>query len=405
MKKDGSLTEPSFFLSHSLESGRKWQKISHFWRRIVIFTQKMRKVAGFVGLSLAVLVGTVVLALVVFIIVGAVTDYRPKVQEPVLELYAPVPEQGLAAGVDSGLHCGQQLPDSLNVLCWNIGYGGLGDNMDFFYDGGTRVRDTEARTKENLAAIIATIRRQDADIVLLQEVDRSSKRTYHIDECAMLHEALPEYYMYFAYNYRSFFVPKPLREPIGKVGSGLVILSKYRPEQVIRHQYPSKFPFPVSMFNLKRCLMTAHFSLADGRTLVVGNTHNTAYDTGNMRSVESDYLAQLLKKYEDNGTEVLIGGDWNQYPASYEPSAEEDDNENFSTVRIEEEKFTPYGRFESAAGAKTLRHLDRIYDSKSVLTVTDYFFLSHDLQSSPVTMLPLNFRHSDHNPVSITIKL
>ncbi len=363
----------------------------------------MRKVAGIIGISMAVLAGIIITALVLFILIGVITDYRPKQIEPALELYAPdrpaeVRQQDSSAKDDK-----RTLPDSLRILNWNIGYGGLGDNMDFFYDGGTKVRDTKERTEENLAAIIAAIREQNADIILLQEVDIDSKRSYHINQAAMLHKALPEYYIYFAYNYRSFFVPKPLKEPIGKVGSGLVIISKYRPDSVIRHQYPSRFAFPVSMFNLKRCMMTAHFSLPDGRTLVIGNTHNTAYDTGNMRSLESNYSAQLLKQYMSSGFDVIIGGDWNQYPAAYTPSAEEDDNEHFSTVRLEEEKFTPYGRIEFAHGKKTLRHLDRIYDRKSVLTVTDYFFLSHNLKSSTATMLPLNFRNSDHNPVAITI--
>ncbi len=376
----------------------------------VSLPSKMRKV-NIVLSILGIILAVVAAALAVFIIIGAVTDYRPKEQEPALELYVPEEQSNAVrtAFVDGGADptCGdysvRHLPDSLRILCWNIGYGGLGDNMDFFYDGGTRVRDTKERTMENLSAIIATIREQDADIVLLQEVDLDSKRTYHIDECAMLHEALPEYYMYFAYNYRSFFVPIPLHEPMGRMGSGLVILSKFRPDTVVRHQYPSRFPFPVSMFNLKRCLMTAQFTLADGSTLIVGNTHNTAYDTGNMRSVESDYLAQLFRKYTDEGIRFVFGGDWNQYPAAYVPSPEEDDNEHFSTVRLEEGKFSPYGRVEYAEDEKTLRHLDCVYGPESVLTVTDYFFLSHDLKASAVKMLPLEFRNSDHNPVIVTI--
>ncbi len=369
--------------------------------------------AQIIGICSVIMLSVALLAAATLLIICAITDYRPKPMEYITELYSPILPSTRASATSPGaesahpdrpcLHHGQGIPDQLHILSWNIGYGGLGDNMDFFYDGGTRVRDTEERTKENLTNIIATIREQNADIVLLQEVDMNSKRSYRIDQCAMLHEAMPEYYIYFAYNYRSSFVPIPVKEPMGKVAGGLVILSKYRPKQVIRHQYPSKFPFPVSMFNLKRCLLTAHFTLADGRELIIGNTHNTAYDTGNMRSLENEYIAKMTEEYRNAGSEVIIGGDWNQYPVEYSPAPEEFENENFSTVQLEEEKFTPFGRIEYARGEKTLRHLDRIYDSLSVLTVTDYFFLTDNLPSSAATMLPMHFRHSDHNPVTITI--
>ncbi len=369
------------------------------------------------GISLAVAVACVLCAAVILLIICIITDYRPKPTESITELYSPTgnspadnspannsPANSPTSDSTTSGNSPRTLPeDSLRILCWNIGYCGLGDNMDFFYDGGTKVRDTRQRTQDNLQSIIATVREQDADIVLLQEVDLSSKRSYRIDQARMLHEALPDYYVYFAYNYRSLFVPIPVKEPMGKVSSGLLILSKCRPDSVIRHQYPSRFPFPVSVFNLKRCLLTAHFTLCDGSTLIVGNTHNTAYDTGNMRTVENRFLASLIGEYENTGAHVIIGGDWNQYPAGYTPAPEESGNENFCTVPLQEELFAPYGRIEYARGAKTLRHLDRAYDSSSVLTVTDYFFLSHDLQCSEIKMLPLEFRNSDHNPVTISV--
>ena len=34
--------------------------------------------------------------------------------------------------------------ESFNVVTWNIGYAGLDREMDFFYDGGTRVRPARA---------------------------------------------------------------------------------------------------------------------------------------------------------------------------------------------------------------------------------------------------------------------
>ena len=53
----------------------------------------------------------------------------------------------------------------------------------------------------------------------------------------------------------------------------------------------------VAVFNLKRCLLTATFRLADGSSIVIGNTHNTAYDTGGMRTAETRWLGGLTARF------------------------------------------------------------------------------------------------------------
>ena len=178
----------------------------------------------------------------VFLLTAVITDYRPAEREMLQD------RSGLSSDT------AEVLPDSLSILCWNIGYGGLGDDMDFFYDGGTQVRTSRERTQANIDGIIAEIRRHSPDIILLQEVDECSRRTYRINEVEMLRVAFPDYHIYLAYNYKSFFVPIPVKAPMGRVASGVVLMSRIAPEEVVRWQYPSRFPWPVSMFNLKRCL-------------------------------------------------------------------------------------------------------------------------------------------------------
>ena len=192
-------------------------------------------------------------AFLIFLITAAITDYRPAEKETLRDL------SGLSTGTSA-----EVLPDSLSILCWNIGYGGLGDDMDFFYDGGTQVRTSRERTRANIDGIISEIRRHSPDVILLQEVDECSRRTYRINEVEMLRGAFPDYHIFLGYNYKSFFVPIPLKAPMGRVASGVVLMSRIAPEEVTRWQYPSRFPWPVSMFNLKRCLLTATFRLADG---------------------------------------------------------------------------------------------------------------------------------------------
>lgn len=339
------------------------------------------------------IVGTLAALLVIFIIIAMIKDYRPAVRETLTDLSA-------TAGKNP-----RPLPDSLSILCWNIGYAGLGDDMDFFYDGGTQVRCSKSRTLQNLEDIISEIRRHDADIILLQEVDESSRRSWKINEVEALTKAFPQYHVYLAYNYKSFFVPIPVKAPLGKVASGVVMLSRYQPEEVCRWQYPSRFAWPVSMFNLKRCLMTASFSLVDGSRVVIGNTHNTAYDTGNMRTVETRFLGQMLDSLHSKGGRFIIGGDWNQYPVSYTPSERENSNPHFSTVQLDEDLLGSHGHVVYDPKVRTLRHLDTVYGPESVLTVTDYFFVSDSLDIRSIQAFDLHFRNSDHQPVLLKVRL
>ena len=54
---------------------------------------------------------------------------------------------------------------------------GLDASMDFFYDGGEKVRPEKHVVKENLTGILLTLEQfQEHDFVLLQEVDKNSKR-------------------------------------------------------------------------------------------------------------------------------------------------------------------------------------------------------------------------------------
>lgn len=297
------------------------------------------------------------------------------------------------------------LPDTLSVMTWNIGYAGLGDNMDFFMDGGEKVRDTRERTEKNLQNIISEMKKVCADIYFIQEIDKKAHRSYGINEIEAIRNAFPSYHIYYAENFKSWFVPVPLREPIGRVDAGLVILSKYKPKKVVRFQYPSKFPYPVSLFNLKRALLSAYFITSDGREIMFGNTHCTAYDTGGMRQQEAEFLKTMYSDMSGEKVAFIVGGDWNQYPPEYKPSKKETDNKYFSPVALDVSGVEKYGRVVSDLKNHTARYNDFIYSESSTKTLLDFFFVSNDIEVSMVKCVDLNYHSSDHNPVVINIVL
>jgi len=146
-----------------------------------------------------------VLIVVAFLLVYSISDYRPDEKKVVYSSETPdiVPKWA-----------------EIDILTWNIGFAGLGEDMDFFYDGGKAVRTTKNKFEENSSQIAAYLESCDTmEYILLQEVDRDSKRSYHTDMFNDLSLSLPDYWPYFGLNYDVFFVPFPLNDPMGKVKS------------------------------------------------------------------------------------------------------------------------------------------------------------------------------------------
>ncbi|MFI3295074.1 MAG: hypothetical protein R3Y19_03560 [Rikenellaceae bacterium] len=294
--------------------------------------------------------------------------------------------------------------DTLTILSWNIGYAGLGDNTDFFYDGGEMVQDTPERTAENLREIISFLGEHSwVDFILLQEVDLDSKRTYHVDQFEEISAALPDYYGWMALNYKASYVPIPLFSAIGQVESGMALFSRYKPLQVVRLQYPSEFGFPTRLFNLKRCLLSSSF-LSPSGVVYINNTHNTAYDTGGMRTKEFAFLRDYLSDKPFS----LTAGDWNSNPPGYVASRGEIENEYFSPISIEEGSLGDGVTFayDTLTDHYTARYGYQAYDPQSTIrTVIDFVAVGSGFEVLDIRVLDLGFRNSDHNPVIFRVRV
>ena len=80
--------------------------------------------------------------------------------------------------------------DDVSILTWNVGYAGLGEESDFFMDGGKQVRaPSKAVVEKNMDGIVSTVEALDADFTFLQEIEADpSTRSYGIEEpnaCAL----------------------------------------------------------------------------------------------------------------------------------------------------------------------------------------------------------------------------
>jgi len=293
----------------------------------------------------------------------------------------------------------------LRIVTFNTGYAGLGKDADFFMDGGEGVTPESKETViDNMIGIERILSDIDADIMLLQEVDTDSKRSYEQDQWRQYEYDLEDYESVFALNYSCDYVPYPIGDFIGKVHSGIATYSRYDIASSTRISLPNSFSWPSRVANLKRCLLVTRFKLA-GREqeLVIVNCHLEAYDDGEAKQAQTEVLIRFIEKEYLKGNYVIVGGDFNQsFPESEKyPLLNE---ENWAPGKLDElRRGWQYAYDEKTP---TCRLLDQPYDpNEAQYYVIDGFILSPNVQLKRVQTIDEGFVYSDHNPVVLDITL
>jgi exonuclease III len=300
------------------------------------------------------------------------------------------------------------LPDSVpvSVLTWNIGYCGLDEDMDFFYDGGTQVRTSREAFKRNYESVMNFLKGNDTvDFIFLQEVDRNSKRSYRTDEHEGISERIKTASAQFAVNYDVFFVPVPPSSPMGKVYSGISIMGKNIPASSVRYAFPGEYGFLTQLFMLDRCFLVNRYPLSNGKELIMINTHNEAFDPGEIRRAQMAYLKEFILDEYGKGNYIIAGGDWNQAPPDFKPEFI-DRKINTSQMVLERDYLPAEWTWAYDNNTPTNRTVVAPYNPDvTATTVIDFFLLSPNVESISVKCIDLKFENSDHNPVIIRAKL
>lgn len=301
----------------------------------------------------------------------------------------------------------------IKLLTWNIGYAGLGKDADFFLDGGKSSKPDNVETvRENLEGIKAKIKEIDADIVLLQEVDVDSPRTFNVLQMSEIANEHKDMSSYFATNFKTFFVPVPWYSPIGKVWSGIMTMSKFKFfGEVMRHSLPENRILPDRLFDLKRCMLVSRIKLDESeRELVVVNLHLSAFDDGKLKAEQIRYVKMFLETEYAAGNFVIAGGDWNH-------SAIGLTKEHFGKYTTSEENLKWLGKIDETVAPEgwiwgvdisnpTVRTNEKGYvQGENFTTVVDGFLLSPGITLNFVRNESSGFKYSDHEPVVMEVEI
>lgn len=311
------------------------------------------------------------------LIYGTITDFEPSAEQPIF--------------IDAVSAVGPV--STISLISWNIGYAGLGEESDFFYDGGETVRMDEETVRKNMDGVLNTCKYfKDADIFLLQEVDTSSRRSHYLNEYAEIGNILSEHNSSFTLNYKVNFVPVPFANPMGKVAGGLASYSRFMVTKATRHQFPSSYAWPSSIYFLDRCFLVQRMPY-NNVELVAINTHNSAYDDGSLKAVEMDSMKDFLQAEGDKGNYVIVGGDWNQHTPGT------------GDRQVPEEYITGWNWVYDTS-FPTNRNLENAYvEGETKTQVIDFFLCSPNISVEEIKVVNLNFKFSDHQPVYLRVKL
>lgn len=354
---------------------KKEKKRTPWWRKIL---KAIGSVFGFF-----------LLCGILLVVVLSVTEYKPAEKES-LEV--------TGEGSDT-----VALGEELTVLTWNIGYGSLGSNADFFMDGGTSVKTAnKERTMYNMEGINAAVHDMDPDIALFQEVDVKSMRSNWVNESESIVDAMDSVSSTFAYNYKSLFIPYPW-PPIGTVNAGILTTSKYDITESTRYQLPNPFSWPYRVGNLKRCISVNRMEIADSdKELVVVNLHLEAYDDGEGKAAQTAMLLSILQEEVDAGNYVIAAGDFNQIFSNVDSSYEVYDG-MWEPGVIDVSDFGEDFQLLMDGDTASCRSLDQPYDGADKETfqyyIIDGYIVSSNIDVTSIETEDLDFTYSDHNPV------
>lgn len=244
-------------------------------------------------------------------------------------------------------------PTPLRVLVYNIHAG------------------TDAAGQGNLPRVAALVRETGADLVLLQEVDRGTRRSGGVDQLAELARATGLYGAFgrtLWYQGGAYGVALLSRTPI--LAHRVVSLPNDPPQA---RAGGSREP---------RGVLHAVVALPRGGRLHVLNTHIDASADDRFRRQEMAALTALADSLLREGVAVLVGGDMNSEPGSAV------------------QRMAAHGRLHDAWG-RCGRGAEHTFPAAAPAKRIDYLYLTGELRCTEARVLASDA--SDHRPLLVHV--
>jgi endonuclease/exonuclease/phosphatase family metal-dependent hydrolase len=209
--------------------------------------------------------------------------------------------------------------NTLKVMTWNIRFGA--GRIPFFGDScGDRVLMTQAETEGYLNSIVDYINSTEPDILLLQEVDISSKRSAYVNQLQYILDRTHLNYGAYASMWNAEIIAS---DGLGKVDAGNAILSRWKitdAERIKLSLRTDQDPL-TQYFYLRRNILKAKINISGlDTTLYAVNIHATAFATDDTKQKHIDKYEEVLEDLDSQSFIFVTGGDLNSVPPGADPT-------------------------------------------------------------------------------------
>ena len=301
-----------------------------------------------------------------------------------------------------------QAGTSYRLITFNTGFGAYEPDYSFFMDGGTQSWAwSKDRLLKNMAAIQAFLQAQDADFYLLQEVDVNATRTYHVNECALVEAALPDYDSTFAQNWDSPFLFYPFTQPHGKTVSGIMTFSAFDIASALRRSLPIEDSV-MKLVDLDRCYSVSRVPVENGKELVLYNVHVSAYTSdGTIATEQLKMLLADMTAEVEKGNYTICGGDFNKDLLGDSSQYFGISGQDYIWAQpIPEEMFAGLPlTLVAGSNVPSCRVAEAPYNADQFVLTIDGFVVSDNVTVEDIAVIDTGFAYSDHNPAQLVFTL
>ncbi len=301
--------------------------------------------------------------------------------------------------------------NTVTLLTYNIAYGACDESYDLLFEGGTKVfAESSDKVISNLNGITDTITAAKADVVLLQEVDLDSNRTFNIDEASIITTKYSDSSIGFAYNHCCEYIPYPIDNRLGKVNSGMLIVNKFNVDKAERVSLSNSYTEPAAACQPKSCFIVQRVPVLNStKELVVINVQLDKYDSVEARENQYKEITEFMQLEFAKGSYVIAGGCFNGiFPSAAKDKYPVSNTDHFEPFNISTANLTGGWKYCTDDKIPTARLLNEPYDPKSKnaqFYVMDGFICSPNTLLEETKTIDTGFKYSSHNPVVTTIQL
>jgi len=306
--------------------------------------------------------------------------------------------QKLEVGQNNSVPIKKKVTDSLKVISYNIGHGqGIKDNpIDW--------RNKE-ETLHHLNEIANFLQSEDADIVMLQEADLNSHRTYYVNQIEyILKKAAYPYYacsVIWDKNYLPYpFLP--LSGHLGRMLSAICILSKFPIKENERYVFdkPDNLAFWMRLGYIDRGVQRIVIE-ANNKLIQLFNLHLEAWGERTREKQMGEAIA-WIKSYGEMPS--ILGGDFNTVPLEASKKNDfiddiEADYTNETTISLIWKSFADLNWMISVDDYKKNEGLALSFPSNEANRALDNIFSFNGLKIRKGGVLSQAQTASDHLPV------